>query len=891
MAIVQISRIQHRRGPQADLPKGTPENPIGLREGEIGLATDTGAVFIGSPNLLQVERRKPGVVEDGYVENDKGQTRTGRFPYANTQLLTEWTRNTEELIKYVYRFRDLESNNSFPGPGSGLEWTYDQARPWNEDNEVVSRLLQEKLDDIVSVKDYGAKGDGVTDDTYAIWRAAVDVVRVDPNQFSNDTIKKTTSRRVLYFPAGTYIISRPAILPPYSTWVGDGIGKTVIKMVTQSTDFKSRCVLETVDDDYCSADGLEVLQERWTSMTADAQMLERTEYQIGNAHTISSGFDTTSGATLPNDIVVSNMTLVHAGHQAGAKPARDVVRLNRASRTRWYNVRFEGSNYVKTDYYSYTNKKIISDIIVTNPGTGYAASKTRVAITGDGTGAIASAIINNGEIVGVNIINPGQGYTAAAIAFENINGGTGSGAQAVAITADMPYSVIVKDVDGSSMYNNGAENPGVSDSIGVFIDGLGSTEYGTIVNPTDHVFVGCQFAKTTYGLSMTDQVSHVVLMGCTFEEHYRGINIGEDLWWVTAEAAVNVPLNGTVAALESLLGRTFVNGNRIKLKGQTSASENNKIYRLAVFIDVAGNTYQLSEVKSWGLHTNGDEGDRLLPGHYAGPSGIKITDSHFSKVIESCIFVEKGFGVVSSNNTFDANVSRGYTANWTAGPERFPIIYFGERAGECASIGDWFGRDDVDAAGTINRHRILYNPLHSHMVVSQQESVSIPKLTSGVMTTTLGPTQALTARPSDADNIGEYFPSTLPVDALFPSGIQLANEFRHTGIELAISSFNDVGTVLTEQADAEAFIIDYTLSNETVRCVGQLYVVSKYVPEPGVSLVSIQDHKMVSMGDTGIRFIGLTKKYTNEKTYVKILYNNASGGSMNMSYTIRRWRL
>lgn len=891
VSIVQISRIQQRRGPLADLPKGTPENPIGLREGEIGLASDTGAVFIGTPNLLQVERRKPGVVADGEVTNDKGQTRTGRFPYANTQLLTEWTRNTEELIKYVYRYRDMESNNEFPGPGSGLEWTYDQARPWNEDNEVISRTLQERLDEVVSVKSYGAKGDGVTDDTYAIWRAAVDVVRVDPAQYSSDTAKKTSARRLLYFPAGTYKITRPIILPPYSTWVGDGIDKTIIKLVTASTDFTSRCVVETVDDGYCSTDGLETLQVRWTSSTPSEQILERTEYQIGNATTVSSG---TFGALLPNDISVSNMSFLHAGHLGGSKPARDIVRLNRSSRTRWFNVRFEGSNYVKTDYYSYTYRKAITDIIVTNGGSGYVAATTRVTITGDGQGAVAVPVINSGVITRIDIVEPGQGYSAAVIAIETFNGGPGSGAAATAITADMPYDIIVRDDDGSAMYNNGGDNAPAANSIAVFIDGLGSLENGTIVNPTDHIFVGCQFNKTTYGLSMTDQVSQVALIGCTFEEHYRAISIGEDLWWATAETTQNVPLNGTVASLTTILGRPVTTGNRVKLKGQTTASENNKTYRVAVTTNPLGDTYQLIEVKNWGLHTNGDEQDRLLPGKFGGPSDIKIANCSFKKIIESGLFVEKGRNVSSTNNSFDQTVGRGYTANWTAGPERFPMIYFGPRAHGCSSVGDWFGRDDRDATGGVNRRRIVYPTLHDHMIVNTQDSPTIPGLVSGVVKTTLGTTDPLSARPGDIIDPEHYYPELLPVvipPDTFPTTAQLASEFRHSGIELPISTYVDIGAVMTEVADCEAYIIDYALSNETVRASGQLHVIAKFVPEPGTSIVTLKDTKRVSIGDTQVRFVALAKKYQNGKTYVKILYNNVNGSSIDMTYSVRRWRL
>jgi len=62
---------------------------------------------------------------------------------------------------------------------------------------AVSRTLQAKGRDIISVKDFGAVGDGVTDDTTAI-QAAIDAI---------DTAHLTKTGGVLYFPMGTYVIS------------------------------------------------------------------------------------------------------------------------------------------------------------------------------------------------------------------------------------------------------------------------------------------------------------------------------------------------------------------------------------------------------------------------------------------------------------------------------------------------------------------------------------------------------------------------------------------------------------------------------------------------------------------------------------------------------------
>lgn len=75
---------------------------------------------------------------------------------------------------------------------------------------------------------------------------------------------------------------------------------------------------------------------------------------------------------------------------------------------------------------SYTG---ISEIQITNPGTGFTSSPT-VTINGDGVNATAEAVIVNGRIESINITNRGVDYTRATV---TISGGEGYGAEAVAV--------------------------------------------------------------------------------------------------------------------------------------------------------------------------------------------------------------------------------------------------------------------------------------------------------------------------------------------------------------------------------------------------------------------------------------------------------------------------
>ena len=67
-----------------------------------------------------------------------------------------------------------------------------------------------------NIKDYGAKGDGTTDDTEAINKAVADGTRCGEKCDST-----TTSPAIVYFPPGTYLVSKPIIQYYYTQFIGD----------------------------------------------------------------------------------------------------------------------------------------------------------------------------------------------------------------------------------------------------------------------------------------------------------------------------------------------------------------------------------------------------------------------------------------------------------------------------------------------------------------------------------------------------------------------------------------------------------------------------------------------------------------------------------------------
>lgn len=102
---------------------------------------------------------------------------------------------------------------------------------WNQSGSgAVTRTVESKLKDVVSVKDFGAKGDGVTDDTAAI-QAAIDSIPV--------------SGGTIYFPQGTYkLLSQISYSNKTISIIGAGIGVTTLLWASAATSSGIKAVLD-----------------------------------------------------------------------------------------------------------------------------------------------------------------------------------------------------------------------------------------------------------------------------------------------------------------------------------------------------------------------------------------------------------------------------------------------------------------------------------------------------------------------------------------------------------------------------------------------------------------------------------------------------------------------
>lgn len=89
---------------------------------------------------------------------------------------------------------------------------------------AVSRTFQNKMRDVISVKDFGAVGDGSTDDTDAIKAAIVAAVAYSGRAAA------------VHFPGGFYNVSATIEVPSWVQLVGDGIETTQLRCVDTSVE-------------------------------------------------------------------------------------------------------------------------------------------------------------------------------------------------------------------------------------------------------------------------------------------------------------------------------------------------------------------------------------------------------------------------------------------------------------------------------------------------------------------------------------------------------------------------------------------------------------------------------------------------------------------------------
>jgi hypothetical protein len=190
MAVVQISKIQNRRGIREDLPQ--------LSGGEIAWAIDTQELFIGN-----------GSVAEG-------------SPYVgNTKILTEHDNILDLSDQYEYRKMDSTIQTS------------------DDINYPIQTTLQSRLDQHITVASFAVINGTVCGDNL---QRAIDQLFL--NISTRDT---TTNRYILEVGPGTYDIDRTIYIPSYCNLVGAGTDKVIFNFVGEGYDAAFRCVNDNSD--------------------------------------------------------------------------------------------------------------------------------------------------------------------------------------------------------------------------------------------------------------------------------------------------------------------------------------------------------------------------------------------------------------------------------------------------------------------------------------------------------------------------------------------------------------------------------------------------------------------------------------------------------------------
>ena len=126
----------------------------------------------------------------------------------------------DEMLKAVFKaYHDILESLAETGSITG-------AIPVVATGTTEPRSLKDRFADIINVKDFGAKGDGVTDDTASI-QAALNAASV----FRGDILENAMNyvQNCVFFPAGTYIISDTLFVGEGTTVFGASQSSSIIK--------------------------------------------------------------------------------------------------------------------------------------------------------------------------------------------------------------------------------------------------------------------------------------------------------------------------------------------------------------------------------------------------------------------------------------------------------------------------------------------------------------------------------------------------------------------------------------------------------------------------------------------------------------------------------------
>ena len=301
MAILQISRITQRKGLAQDLPQP-------LAGAELGWAIDERKLYIGNGELAE-----------------------GAPFVGNTEVLTEFS----DLLSYVTAY-------TYQGDAAGYT-----VQTGATSGNPVTQSIQARLDSYAIVTDFGATGDGVTDDTAAINRALYQIYCRQTN---------TQIRRSLFFPAGTYLVTGTILVPPFAQLYGEGSDSSIISFqvndwVTLTPYASGVMIYYTVNGNYYRSKSVVPAEDPTSpgspiapTNTTYWEQQDLPEYVIQTADSLQqTGVSIgTNGALPPQNIEMINMAVKTANQGNGTTVLHNVCLVDRTSQVSFEQVNFQG---------------------------------------------------------------------------------------------------------------------------------------------------------------------------------------------------------------------------------------------------------------------------------------------------------------------------------------------------------------------------------------------------------------------------------------------------------------------------------------------------------------------------------------------------------------------
>lgn len=172
MAVVSISKIQVRRGLK-NSDSGLPQ----LASGEFGWAMDAQELYIGNGSIAE-----------------------GAPFIGNTRILTSQDNIFKLTESYEYRGGELQTGATLDDP--------------------ITRNLQDRLDDRVSIRSFGARGNG---------ELQADQIQNAIDQVYSTDITNPASRVILHVEPGLYLLDHTVTIPPHAKIECAGVGSTIFE--------------------------------------------------------------------------------------------------------------------------------------------------------------------------------------------------------------------------------------------------------------------------------------------------------------------------------------------------------------------------------------------------------------------------------------------------------------------------------------------------------------------------------------------------------------------------------------------------------------------------------------------------------------------------------------